>query len=244
MLVCYCTTHWCGEVTSKGMLSTAPDGKEIRSPLKVFKGNNCSTDLQESHQPPKSTIRNRPSRRWGWPASCKGPILADTRWTILQRQTRSSRRFAQFQPAQRCTFVIGGFERIWTVVDRPPHVFLCKPFHRMYPYSSRQVTTWERLLAIADPLQTKMTHLFICLVTLALDASRRLCERCTLYLMPSVRIDCWSRLPPQSDVCPAATRSTARCCWCALHWLRLWAKYKKINTLLWLCLCFFWSLIA
>lgn len=51
---------------------------------------------------------------------------------------------------------------MWTISDWPPHVFLCSPFHQVYPYRSRQMTIWERLLAIADPLQTQTTHLFIC----------------------------------------------------------------------------------
>lgn len=108
----------------------------------------------------------------------------------------------------------------------------------MYPYSSRQMTTWERLLAMADPLYTQMADLFICRVALVLDASCRLRERCALYLMQSASIDCRSRLPPEWDVCPAGTGSTARCCLCALHWLRLWVKYKITNTFLWRCLAF------
>lgn len=120
---------------------------------------------------------------------------------------------------------------MWTINDWPPHVFLCSPFHWVYPYSSRQMTIWERLLAMADPLQTQMTHRFICwLHWFSMQALYFMSDAISQHwLLKSTssrirclsswkKIDCWLLF-----MCPALTPT-------------LWVKYKIINTFLWPCL--------
>lgn len=109
----------------------------------------------------------------------------------------------------------------------------------MYPYSSRQMTTWERLLAMADPLQTQTTHHLICwLHWFSLQA---------LYFMSDAISRRWLQKSTSSRIrCLCSWKTTD--CWllftCPALTPTLSQAQNNNKHLPLAVVCFFWSLVA